>query len=92
MLPAIPALSHPPRPDGPGTRWHRCLACGRRFPYRHDGPYRPDQLRPVDFVCRRCFPAWFAAWEAAHGWGPPQPAAAAAPPPGWTILRGGAPQ
>ncbi len=44
---------------------HRCVSCGNPFIYRHDGHYHRDMLRPVDWVCRRCFPTWVAERELA---------------------------
>lgn len=43
------------------THWCRC--CGQPFAYHHDGHYNPEQLRPVDWVCRSCFPRWVSVIE-----------------------------
>jgi hypothetical protein len=92
MRTAAPAPSPSRLPAGLRATLHRCLGCGRPFAYRYEGAYRPDALSAVDFVCRRCFPAWFQAWESAHGWGPALQAEPARFVPPWSVLQGGAPQ
>lgn len=42
---------------------HRCHLCGELFTYQHDGHYNVEQLRPVDWVCRSCFPDWLHSRE-----------------------------
>jgi hypothetical protein len=50
---------------GPGqTIQHLCALCGAPFLYRFDEFYNSDQLRPVDLVCRTCFPKWVVKREA----------------------------
>jgi hypothetical protein len=36
------------------TRWHVCIGCGQRFPYRYDGSSTLQELHGIDFVCGRC--------------------------------------
>lgn len=44
---------------GPGQAiQHRCVRCGGAFMYRFDEFYNSEQLRPVDRICRNCFPKW----------------------------------
>lgn len=49
------------------TTMLRCTVCGALFPYRHDGRIWEDELKPIDRVCRACFPAWMTAWERTQG-------------------------
>lgn len=50
---------------GPGqTIQHWCVLCGSRFIYRFDEFYNSEQLRPVDQICRGCFPQWVLTKEA----------------------------
>lgn len=43
---------------------HTCHVCHEPFLYRFDGHYLKDQLHPVDWICRQCFPKWLLSHEA----------------------------
>jgi hypothetical protein len=44
---------------------HWCTVCGSPFIYRFDEFYNSEQLRPIDRVCRTCFPRWVRRRERA---------------------------
>ena len=48
------------------VRMLACARCGRTFPYRYTGSWRPNTLPPVERLCMPCFTAVGAQWRAPH--------------------------